>query len=80
MTRSEKTMPISLSLDEEVCALKCRRVREALKQTDGHITSAARLLGMSNHQRLEAMLNTPDYKHLRVNPPRPRRKPMMRKL
>lgn len=47
-------------------------IRRALRDANGSVTLASRLLGFKNHQSLQSMLNT-RHKDLRVLPKRTRR-------
>ncbi|HEV8431085.1 MAG TPA: tetratricopeptide repeat protein [Pyrinomonadaceae bacterium] len=72
-TTIEETLSNS-SLKEEVRRYEGELIKRALERTDGQVTSAARMLGIT-HQGLCEMLKT-RHQSLRIRPPRMRQRPL----
>ena len=70
--RSIKDLLVGGSLKEEVRCYERELIKRAMDESQGQVTSAARMLGIS-HQGLCEILNS-RHKGLRVKPPRPRQR------
>lgn len=69
----------NFSLDEEVRRIERRLIERALREAEGHVSRAARLLGFKHHQSLNSLIESkhPELRDERV-PARPRRRSIIR--
>jgi tetratricopeptide (TPR) repeat protein len=75
---SSNSQPAKLDLQEEVLRYEASLINQALDNSNGHVTAAARALGVT-HQGLAEILAT-RHKNLRRLDPKPRRRSIMKKV
>ena len=66
-----------MTFHERIHRVEAALIRRALREADGSVTKAARLLGFEHHQSLSSLLET-RHRDLRVRPKQIRHKTLMR--